>query len=670
MSSEEEFVKKLKKAQNQIRERKDPNQIREIVPFEEWIENPYYVGSISDTIFDFWKKNAIKFWEQYTSGESDEVAITGSLGVGKTFYGLVLMLRKLYFLSCFENPQRIWGFADTSDLILVYLSVKKKSAREGGYSELRDLIGDIRYFQENFWYDESVVSEMRFNKNNIYFRPGSSSSDTIGQNVICAMLDESNFWKKGGGDPGNVEVVREIYSDARHRRQNRFNCEFDEWEHMNGFSLLVSSASHAKSFLEQRKKEADVTEIRGVKYKVKSEQFSDEKFTVYIGNDDTEPEVVEGTDRLKEIIHSIDDWIELEGDTCEEIVNNCPEYIQEMFVHPPMDFYEEFKSDIYNSLQDISGVAVGATGSFFGSEQVWVECETNAIPFAFTDEEVTLSTNDPTPLKEYFNPSSICAKKKVQSGREEKEVWVPRFNKNAYRYIHLDMSASNDSTGIAMCHITGWNQEPGSGIDIPSLAYDLMLRITPPDRSGRIDHEKIINFVAQLKNVYNFPVKGVSMDKYASESNLQLLNKYLFKHKEDEEAVYLSTSKEEVYLDFLGLLYKKHVQFCEYSVFKREFFHLEHYREDNKVDHPKKFPDGTPGHNDVSDAVVGASALAKKVGEGSSSPFVTNNIIEGDKSEKVENSKDAQKQLGMGDTYEGKKDAVNRSDEETILNAI
>lgn len=594
-----------------LENRDDTELEREIVPVEEWLEDKYYTGPIAESLWDFWKEEFTEFW----TGDYNEWLVDGSKGVGKTFGSLLCPIRHTYELSCYKTPQHLFDFNRTSNLLFMYLNITKQTAKKAGWDEWFSIVEEIPYFNEEFPYDDEYSTELQFPKH-IRGGFGASDSDIISTNLLGVIIDEANFFRKGGGSPGDLEEVRRVYNDAIERRRNRFMEDGDD----PGWGVVISSATHDKSFMEKRKKKSGSKTYytRAVRYKVHPHRFSDKTFWVFTGSEENPVRVMDDMQDYREVVEFIDSTYETEEGNLEDAILNAPPEIQGYFEEVPDDFEEQFRWDPVSSLQSIAGIAVGASGNFFMDRRSWNECKIEkAIPFS--SREIVVSSKDERTLDYYFRPKQICEfkesqQKKVRDQFEEDRLtrdqregyWLPRQNSGRTRYVHLDMATNTDPAALCMSHIDHIKKR-GSGIETPHIVTDLMIRILPPSKPAQIDHDKILDFIWRLKHVYNFPIKVVTMDKHTSESNIMRIKKNIIDEEAGEQSFRLSTdSDDEMWRDVKGLIHSKSMDIISYDILEEEWFNLRWDKEESKVDHPDKFPNGDTGHNDVSCAFVGS----------------------------------------------------------------
>ena len=130
---------------------------------------------------------------EIAAGDYDELVFTGGIGWGKSWIGDIMLARSIYEISCLINPQRTFGLAFDSEIVLIQQSVNAKLARTVLFDQLGRLLRHSQYFQAAFPMDLSIKTELHF-PHAVRVSPiAGNESGGIGQNVIGGILDESNF---------------------------------------------------------------------------------------------------------------------------------------------------------------------------------------------------------------------------------------------------------------------------------------------------------------------------------------------------------------------------------------------------------------------------------------------------------------------------------------------
>lgn len=569
--------------------------IRPIVPIEKWLNSEYYVGPDGPNIYPFWKKHIINI---FNSPEMiNEVIVKGSIGTGKTTMANIILIRKLYELSCYENVQSLFNLMITSSIALIYFNISKDQAELTGYGQLKQMIDAIPYFKENFPRNTHKTNDIEWPDQNMYITYGSSTAHAIGSNLLGSVLDEANFY--GGESPTASTNFRtanskamEIYASIRRRGESRFTKGGVD----NSISLLLSSTKNSNSFTERRiaatKGNKHVYVIDAKIWEVKPKgTYSEEKFWVFVGNEHLDPFLPKSLADVNNVLDSMQlprvnyDSFKSEDQNIRDAINSIKdEGHRELFMEIPVDFKTSFETDIVTAIQDIAGVPVAPMGRLFQSRKHYVECIDDRLEHPFIQDEVLISTGSKTELSEFIRSD-----------------WRPK-NLDKRRFVHIDQSTSNDSTGFSAVYID--KVEKQNNETIIYLVVDFMLRINPPLPPEQIDIAKVRRLIPYMRTKYGMKFGKITYDCFASaESRQALVN-------EGFNAEYRSVDKtDEAYTTLCRLIYNNQIKFYRYQRFEDELFELQHDRNRHKVDHP---PTGT---KDVADSLAGAIMNAMESSE-------------------------------------------------------
>ena len=245
----EYFIALLKEEMHKREESGKYEQVRDIVRIEEWINSDYYIGTDQKSIYPYWKDFIVDIFRdtRKDSEKINSVILSGSIGVGKSTVAELIMMRKMYELSCFKNINAMFNLMSKTNIMFLYFSVSQKQAERTGFGEFRSLVDSSPYFNENFLRNQRLSSLLVFPEG-INFAYGSSASDSIGMSVICSMLDEANFL--GGNGPSNdSEKATDLYANIVNRSNSRFIVDGGVNHSLN---ILVSSATFENSATERQ----------------------------------------------------------------------------------------------------------------------------------------------------------------------------------------------------------------------------------------------------------------------------------------------------------------------------------------------------------------------------------------------------------------------------------
>ena len=178
--------------------------VRPIVPIEQWVNSTYYLGPDVDRIYPFWKRKIV---EVFNNPMISEVIITGSVGTGKSTFAIILFIRKLYELSCYENIRALFNLMSSSQIVFIYFSLSKMQAELIGFGQIRSMIDSIPYFNDVFQRNDSLSSILVWPQA-LLLTHGSDVNHAIGMNLIGAILDEANFFQGESVAHNQASVVQ------------------------------------------------------------------------------------------------------------------------------------------------------------------------------------------------------------------------------------------------------------------------------------------------------------------------------------------------------------------------------------------------------------------------------------------------------------------------------
>lgn len=596
--------------------------IRPIVPIREWVNSPYYVGGSVNTLYDYWKSALIEVFESKV--RINQVILTGAQGVGKTTFALLLILRKLYELSCYENVARLFNLDAISRIAFAYLSVTKDQAMNSGFAKLTEWLDDIPYFRENFKRKQGLDSALIWPEERLFVTVGSTHNHFIGLDMIGAILDEANFREMSASRDNDYNVnkkVLQLYSQVITRSQTRFIVNGEN----HSLTILVSSTTHEGSFTEeviQSSRGYENTKVFSpALWDVKPEAYKGERFPVFAGGNSLEPFIIKSIDDINivlatfakptltyETIDRYDNLLEL----CETLPNDIKQYI----IYVPVEHESVFSLNITEGLQSLAGYSVASMSKFFRSYSAYNAACKHNMTHPFIKDEIVLS-NTVNSFEDGYQPIKFYLKP---------DITFP--NPSAKHYLHLDLALSGDAAGISMAHISGWkplytkkltdDQERfGDEIEydssLPIVTVDFMLRIVPPKKPNKISIPKIRDFIIYLKQALNVNIELVTADQFQSAQLLQELSEFGLK------TANLSVDRTaEPYFTLADLIDEGRVQTYKYQIFEDELFGLVYFTGSKKIDHPKD------GSKDVSDSVAGSVYNAIKSSDKSN---MTNQVL-------------------------------------------
>ena len=543
-------------------------QVSDIIPPHLWIDNPKYCGPAVQ-LADFWKEKFV----EVASGSFNEVIIIGSIGGGKTTFANVLLMRKIYEMSCFRPIPFLFGLMEGTIISFIYFSVTLKQAMRTGYGTLIQMLDATPYFRNEFSRDTDIDSEIRLGNRDVVIYSGSTFEHQIGLNLIGAVLDEANFYR--AKDP--FRKAQEIYTAVANRRKSRFVVKGKDM----GLSILVSSAEEPSSFVESRIRESandpSVKVISAVGFEIRRSAYGSKTFWVFTGAEFVSPRIVDNHSDLATVL----EYFKVPPEFIDKIrdlplsmaIKELPVEVRTYFKDVPIEFRRSFEQDPVRAVKDVLGISVGSEGRLFRSIFAYEDCLTKE-PSPFGKDIITLSSKDSVKIQDYFNLSFIQSKEHP-------------------RYIHVDLGTRRDRTGMASAYVSGIKDTELGPLPIVSL--DFIVGFERDDRhpDDEVPIWKIREFLLWMRE-RGINIAKVTFDQYQSLDTLQLLKRSNFNVDR------LSVDKtDEQYLNLVALYLERRLRHPENLVYRRELFMLE-YDDKHKVDHP------AGASKDLADAVCGA----------------------------------------------------------------
>lgn len=563
---------------------------REVVPVEQWLQDPYYVGARAHSLWPAVRDMIAKA----CSPEYTEVILSGSIGYGKTTAGCMVLMRLLYELSCLKDPAAGVGLADGSALYIVFISTSKEKAKETGFNRFSQFVMTTPYFREHFMPDPRITGSLRFPKN-IYAKPAVTNEHGIlSYDLVGLMIDEASFMKitekskLAHGVNDTYDQAQEIYNQAKIRMKARLHSNA---RGMKAKLVVASSALYPDDFVSRRKLEV---ERNGEKDVFISEMalweakppgtYSSETFAVEVGDEMRFSRILRPTDTPRE---------------------------GAKIVHFPVDFLQDAERDLERALRDIAGVPLLTLAPLITDRKTvfqsirkpvhedsrcsCTECFASRHPYS---SETTCLTDGHIILRD------LLAQQVTDEKDPDYGLWRPRVNPRAPRFVHLDLSfGREDAMGVAMVHPVGYSttvRRNALGEETGDLAVkvyvDFMLRVErPPEPGAEIPWQKVEALLEDLVAL-GFPIALVTMDSPAGRYLMQRLTDkgYMAEHLSVDKTV-------EPYVALRTAFSEGLVSIYEYEPFIQELLRLEYNRARKKVDHPKR-----NGRKDVADAVCGA----------------------------------------------------------------
>lgn len=558
------------------------------VDIETFLRDPQYLGNgLVDpegrfTVFPYWVDTLKKVFPNSFDTAYNTIILTGAIGIGKSFFAVLVMLYQLYRMLCLKDPYLYYGLQPIDKISFSLINISLDAAKGVAWDKMQQLLQSSPWFMSHGRIYGKDTLTWRPKKRpgqigNIELIFGSKNSHIIGRAVFCNFSDEVNF----SAVTSDVDKIKRKMLTLITQTDARMLSRFLRGNKLPTINIIASSKNSDQSFLDtyidtKRKNESKTTLIVDEpQWVVDSRKDSPIKFYVAVGNKFLASEVLP--------IGATAQMIDAYRDKGYAMLP------------VPSGYWEAFNDNVEIALNDIAGIStVGARKYIAGPRWTAVKLNTYKNPFTRDIIKVGNAPDDTTQYNEFFDMSVVPDKYKA----------LPMF-------VHLDLSKSGDKTGIAGVWILG--KKNSSSQQSNDMYYRVAFNVSIEAPKGyEISFQKNKEFVRWLKK-QGFKIKGVSCDTFQSTQILQDLKADKFEvatvsvdrleatDDKDEKGNKRRICKPYEY--FRTALYEKRLEvYQKCDLLTEEVLGLER-EPDGHINHPEG---GTQGSKDSIDAVVGA----------------------------------------------------------------
>lgn len=543
------------------------------VDVETFLKNPNYLGRglVNEegkfTVYPYWVDTLKKiFPDPLKPAAYNTLALSGAIGLGKSFMAVLCGLYELYRMLCLKDPYIHYGLQPIDKITFAFMNITLDASKGVAWDKCQQLLQGSPWFMS-----KGTVS----GTTNIVWNPpkgieliaGSLSRHIIGRAVFWAFFDEISF--QPNQDVGKQkEKAKALVNTASARMQSRFM----KGEKNPTLLVLASSkrtdSSYMETFIENKKKQDSKTTyvVDEPQWVIRTDKNSPNKFKVALGNKFLNSEVLPLNVSEEELT----------------LYRNRGYKILDV----PMGYYENFIEDIEIALTDIAGISINNSNRYFNGPRL-AAVKKEGLKNLFTRDVIEVG-NDPKDTTQYYNFFDLSR--------------VDPIMKQMPLFIHFDMSVSGDKTGVAGTWIVG--QKPPEPDKPPSkeLLFRLAFSVSVKAPKGyQVSFEKNRQFVYWLKE-QGFNIKGISSDTFQSVDTGQTLAAKGYN--------YCVISVDRVDTDKIckpyqymrSAIYEERIDMYDGKLLTEEFLGLERDNNSGKIDHS---PSGI-NSKDQADAVTGS----------------------------------------------------------------
>lgn len=315
----------------------------EPVTINEFITNPYYLGSVSEVLFPIWKQELGNMYHSRFDSTYFLVVLNACIGAGKSFVIDIIAKYELHKLLCLKNPALFYGLSPNDVLYFVFYTFKRQIGEDSNWQQFLATLKESKYFKGKVNTPETPYAGKL--TNNIACRVASLQNDIVSKAVFFAGMDEFNEKKNSKGS--NIGMYRSFL--------RRMDSRLMDSQGFQPYKLVIASSPKEES----DELNSVITEINGTDTKgcyitegitmMETSgtrlSYSGEMFNVYI-------------DGAKSyLMNDINDV---------RVTDFNPELVTEV----PIEYKKHFQFDVIEAIREVLGQRVGSSGKFFRDSKI------------------------------------------------------------------------------------------------------------------------------------------------------------------------------------------------------------------------------------------------------------------------------------------------------------
>ena len=527
------------------------------VDIDTFLDDPQYLGQglVNEegkkTVFPYWRETLRKIFPDNLTVNYNTVALTGSIGIGKSFIAVICILYLLYRMLCLKDPYLHYGLQPIDKITFGFMNITLDASKGVAWDKCQQLLQVSPWFMKHGTVSGTVNVEWKPPKG-IELIAGSLPRHIIGRAVFAIFMDEVSFQPNSDVEE-QKRKAKELVSTAAARMQSRFM----KGEYNPTLLLLASSKrteqSYMETFIENKRKTDSKTTlvIDEPQWVIRTDKDSPNKFKVALGNKFLDSEV-------------------LPLNCTEKDVND---YINRGFqiINVPMGYYENFIDDIDIALTDIAGISTSNVTRYISGNRL-TAVKMLTIQNLMTKDIITVGNapDDKVQYWEYMDMTRLDSKLKSRP-----------------MYIHLDMSISGDKTGIAGVWILGKKPHQEGIPDSNELYYRLAFSFAVKAPKGyQVSFEKNKQFIYWLRE-QGFNIKGVSTDTFQNAAFAQSISAARFNYSIISVDRVDSNHICVPYQTLKNVIYEERIQMYDSKHLTEELLGLER-NNNGRIDHSER----------------------------------------------------------------------------------
>ena len=228
----------------------------------------------------------------------------------------------------------------------------------------------------------------------------------------------------------------------------------------------------------------------------------------------------------------------------------------------PIEFKRDFEFNIITSLQDLAGIALPGSLSYF-SYKIFSKCYCDR-PNPFTNEILEIGVDDDMEYYQFFNPDLI-----------------PKKFKELPMAIHVDTSLVSDNTGITgACYVKNVMSDTDDGTTEKRVYAQVFSVGIHAPQGSEISMAKTRRFIYYLRKI-GFNIVMISTDTFQSAEFHQILQDKGFTTQ-----IRSLDRTPEGYHILREAMVEDRIEMIKHNKIEDELIHLQRDTNTGKLDHP------------------------------------------------------------------------------------
>lgn len=151
-----------------------------------------YTGERHCTVFPYWRETLKKLFPDNITTAYNTLILTGAIGIGKSFVGVLALLYLLYRMLCLKDPYGYFGMQPIDKITFAMLNITLDAAQGVAWDKAQQMIQSSDWFMSH--------GQMNASRSNPQWQPpkgielifGSNNRHIVGRALFCNLTDKLN----------------------------------------------------------------------------------------------------------------------------------------------------------------------------------------------------------------------------------------------------------------------------------------------------------------------------------------------------------------------------------------------------------------------------------------------------------------------------------------------